>query len=178
MEARDGLLKEQLPLHRLLYFILFFPTISSYRSTDTAGSSRMNRRLGRKKNTPTCCIRESIKSSSVSCINLLSATRSIRTSSWIFPQSRTIRFLGTCCTCTATACIYSLISPATRCLPSGSATLWALNHRKTLINHLSVKILKISGIAGICLCHFGSEIMCLWDSYFGWLRKSGSKTVW
>ncbi|QJC98210.1 D-alanine transferase from DCP to undecaprenylphosphate for lipoteichoic acid and wall teichoic acid [Bacillus mojavensis] len=29
MEARDGLLKEQLPLHRLLYFILFFPTISS-----------------------------------------------------------------------------------------------------------------------------------------------------
>ncbi|MCY8920995.1 D-alanyl-lipoteichoic acid biosynthesis protein DltB [Bacillus atrophaeus] len=29
METRDGLIKEKPPLHRLLYFILFFPTISS-----------------------------------------------------------------------------------------------------------------------------------------------------
>lgn len=29
METRDGLIKQDLPLHRLLYFILFFPTISS-----------------------------------------------------------------------------------------------------------------------------------------------------
>lgn len=29
METRDGLIKEKMPLHRLLYFIMFFPTISS-----------------------------------------------------------------------------------------------------------------------------------------------------
>jgi membrane protein involved in D-alanine export len=29
METRDGLIKNDIPLHRLLYFILFFPTISS-----------------------------------------------------------------------------------------------------------------------------------------------------
>ncbi|MED1470911.1 D-alanyl-lipoteichoic acid biosynthesis protein DltB [Bacillus salipaludis] len=29
METRDGLIKQNIPLHRLLYFILFFPTISS-----------------------------------------------------------------------------------------------------------------------------------------------------
>ncbi|OIK15617.1 D-alanyl-lipoteichoic acid biosynthesis protein DltB [Bacillus sp. MUM 116] len=29
METRDGLIKQTIPLHRLLYFILFFPTISS-----------------------------------------------------------------------------------------------------------------------------------------------------
>lgn len=80
IETRDGLIKKQLPISRLLYFILFFQPSRQVRSTGTAVLKKTIRRFGQRSNTKNCFTKESIKFFSAFCTNSLSATALIRMS--------------------------------------------------------------------------------------------------
>lgn len=80
IETRDGLIKKQLPISRLLYFILFFQPSHQVQSTGIADLRKTIRRYGRRSNTKTCFTKESIKFFSAFYISSFLAIALIRMS--------------------------------------------------------------------------------------------------